>query len=88
MVCQTVQIGIRDPEFHIRSRQMTLAQPTNSTRVLFETSLALLRAHWPMDKPVRLLSVTAANLLSENQACEQLSLFDSPQQTQTRQKQR
>ncbi len=87
MVCQTVQIGIRDPEFHNRSRQVTLEQPTNSTRVLFETSLALLRAHWQMDKPVRLLSVTAANLLPESQSCEQLSLFDSPQQTQTRQKQ-
>lgn len=88
MVCQTVQIGIRDPAFHNRSRQVTLEQPTNSTRVLFETSLALLRAHWAMDKPVRLLSVTAANLLPENQACEQLSLFDGPQQAQTRQKQR
>ena len=87
MVCQTGQIRIRDPEFHNRSRQVTLEQPTNSTRVLFETSLALLRAHWPMDKPVRLLSVTAANLLPESQSCEQLSLFDSPQQTQTRQKQ-
>ena len=88
MVCQTVQIGIRDPEFHNRSRQMTLERPTNATRVLFETSLALLRAHWPMDKPVRLLSVTAAGLLPESQSCEQLSLFDSPQQAQTRQKQR
>ena len=88
LVCQTVQLTIRDPEFHNRSRQVTLAQPTNATRALFETTLALLRAHWPMDKPVRLLTVTAANLLPENQSCEQLSLFDSATDVQSRQKQR
>lgn len=88
LACQTVQLTIRDPEFHNRSRQVTLAQPTNATRALFETTLALLRAHWPMDKPVRLLTVTAANLLPENQSCEQLSLFDSTADVQSRQKQR
>ena len=77
LVCQTVQLGIRDPEFHNRSRQVTLERPTNSTRALIDTSMALLRAAWQLDKPVRLLSVTAANLLPESQACEQLSLFES-----------
>lgn len=87
MVCQTVQLGIRDPEFRNRSRQVTLERPTNSTRALIETSMALLRAHWPMDKPVRLLSVTAANLLPEEQSCEQLSLFDSADAIERRDKQ-
>ena len=87
LVCQTVQLGIRDPEFRNRSRQVTLERPTNSTRALIETSMALLRAHWQMDKPVRLLSVTAANLLPENQSCEQLSLFDSADSIQQRDKQ-
>ena len=31
LVCQTVQLGIRDPDFHNRSRQVTLDRPTNST---------------------------------------------------------
>lgn len=88
LVCQTVQLTIRDPEFHNRSRQVTLDKPTNATRALFETTLGLLRAHWPMDKPVRLLTVTVANLLPENQSCEQLSLFDSAADVQSRQKQR
>lgn len=88
LVCQTVQLTIRDPEFHNRSRQVTLGQPTNSTRMLFETTLALLHAHWQMDKPVRLLTVTAANLLPESQSCEQLSLFDNASTVQSRQKQR
>ena len=87
LVCQTVQLGIRDPEFRNRSRQVTLERPTNSTRALIETAMALLRAHWQMDKPVRLLSVTAANLLPEAQSCEQLSLFDSADAIQRRDKQ-
>ncbi len=36
-------------------------------------SMALLRAHWQIGRPIRLLSVTAANLLPEAQSCEQLS---------------
>ena len=88
LVCQTVQLGIRDPEFRNRSRQTTLERPTNSTRALIETSMALLRTHWQMDKPVRLLSVTAANLLPENQSCEQLSLFEPADAVQRRDRQR
>ena len=87
MVCQTVQLGIRDPEFHNRSRQVTLERPTNSTRALIDLSMQLLLGHWPMDKPVRLLSVTAANLLPENQSCEQLSLFDAAEDIQKRDRQ-
>ena len=49
--------------------------------------MALLHAHWQMDKPVRLLSVTAANLLPENQSCEQLSLFDAADAMQRRDRQ-
>lgn len=87
MVCQTVQLGIRDPEFHNRSRQVTLERPTNSTRTLIDLSMQLLLGHWPMDKPVRLLSVTAANLLPEDQSCEQLSLFDAAEDIQKRDRQ-
>ncbi len=77
MVCQTVQLTVRDPEFRNHSRQITLKNPTNATRTLIETAMSLLRAVWPEDKPVRLLSVTAASLLPEEQACEQLSLFEA-----------
>ena len=87
MLFRSVQLGIRDPEFRNRSRQTTLERPTNSTRALIETSMALLRTHWQMDKPVRLLSVTAANLLPENQSCEQLSLFESADAVKRRDRQ-
>ncbi len=87
MVCQTVQLGIRDPEFRNRSRQVTLERPTNATRALIDTSMELLRAHWDLTQPVRLLSVTTANLLPEGQSCEQLSLFDGAEDMQRRERQ-
>ena len=87
LVCQTVQLGIRDPEFRNRSRQITLEQPTNVTRVLLDAAMTLLHTHWTPDKPVRLLSVTASNLLPENTACEQLSLFDAAGALQQRDRQ-
>ena len=87
LMCQTVQLGIRDPAFRNRSRQITLARPTNATRTLIDTTMALLRSHWQMDKPVRLLSVTAANLVPESQSCEQLSLFDTADAAQQRARQ-
>ena len=66
---------------------MTLERPTSSTRELIDLSMRLLLDHWPMDKPVRLLSVTAANLLPEDQTCEQLSLFEAAEDIQKRDRQ-
>ncbi|MDO4271068.1 MAG: DNA polymerase IV [Eubacteriales bacterium] len=87
LMCQTVQLIIRDPDFKNRSRQTTLERPTNSTRALIEASMALLRANWTQGRPVRLLSVTATGLLPETQACEQLSLFDAAGAAASREKQ-
>lgn len=76
MKCQTVQILIRDPNFRNISRQQTLGVPTDSTRQLVEQAMALLERHWKPGKPIRMITVTAANLVERETAGEQLSLFD------------
>ena len=75
--CQTVQVLIRDPDFHNISRQTTLPSATDSTRQLTETALSLIAQHWKPGKPIRMITVTAASLLSPEQTGEQLSLFDA-----------
>ncbi len=75
--CQTVQVLIRDPDFHNISRQITLPTATDSTRQLTETALSLIAQHWKPGKPIRMITVTAASLLSPEQTGEQLSLFDA-----------
>lgn len=74
--CQTVQVLIRDPDFRNISRQTTLHAPTDSTRLIAETALALIAGHWKAGKPIRMITVTAASLLTPGESGEQLSLFD------------
>lgn len=76
--CTVVQIGIRDPQFNTLQRQKTLASPTDLQKTITESAMELVRANWNFYKPVRLLSVTAAGLVEENEAYTQLGLFDVP----------
>lgn len=85
--CQTVQLLIRDPDFKNRSRQVTLDRPTDSTRALLDAAMGILRAQWRLDQPVRMLTVTAMNLIPAAQAGEQLSLFDGADGQPSREKQ-
>ena len=62
LYCATVQIQIKDPLLATISRQQKLAAPTNVTRELYEAAVAIADKSWSMSSPVRLLSVTAANL--------------------------
>ena len=84
--CHTVTVQIKDPQLKVISRQKTLPSPTNLTRQLYREACALLDANWPETAPVRLLSVTAGALCSEDDAAPaQLSFFgevtaDDPRQ--------
>ena len=69
-----VKVDIKDPNFKVISRQVQLDNPTNLTEVIADTAMELIRKHWRMRDPIRLITVTAINLCDENQA-QQLSLF-------------
>ena len=69
-----VKVDIKDPDFKVISRQTQLDNPTNLTEVIADTAMELIRKHWRMRDPIRLITITAINLCDENQA-QQLSLF-------------
>lgn len=73
----SLQLGIRDPNFHTITRQMSLPLPTNLSRELTRSSMELLRRSWDLRLPIRMLSVTAQGLVMEWEAGEQLDLFAS-----------
>lgn len=75
MKCASVQITIRDPEFHTITRQAPLSVPTNLARELATGAMTLLRKNWPSSKPIRMLTITASRLVPEWDAVEQLDLF-------------
>lgn len=75
--CTTVQLTIRNPNFQTITRQMPLAAPTYLSRELTEASLKLLQASWDLRNPIRMLTVTAQNLIPEWDAAEQIDLFST-----------
>ena len=72
-----LKVDIKDPDFRTISRQKQLVRPTHTTADIKDAALELIQSSWPMNKPIRLLTITAINLTGET-ADEQLSLFDTP----------
>ena len=76
--CRTVQVLIRDPGFKSISRQRALPAPTHLGREIAEAALAIIRDAWDLRAPIRMITITGANLTDSGGAGEQLSLFAPP----------
>ena len=74
--CQTVQVHIKDPSMKTISRQTTLQRPTRLQAELIDQVMKLIRANWRAGAPVRALTITATNLIPEDEDASQLSLFE------------
>ena len=72
-----VQVTLRDPQFHDRSRQRQLTAPTHLIRDLTDTAMELVYELWKPPTPIRALTVTAIHLVQEGEAYEQVDLFSS-----------
>ena len=77
LLCSTVTVQIKDPQFKTISRQRRLDAVTGSTREIYRVAVEIMRQSWtPLTKPIRLLTVTASGLTGTAQT--QTSLFDLP----------
>ncbi len=70
---KTVRVKIRWPDFETITRQVTLDQPTDQDKVIFETAEKLFLQEWQTGKKVRLIGVGVAQI---SDAYQQLSLLD------------
>ena len=77
--CHTVQVLIRDPQFHSISRQRTLEVPTCLAEELSRVSLDIIRGSWRMEAPIRMLTITGSSLIPADSWVEQTSLFGGEQ---------
>lgn len=73
--CRTVQIMVRNPQMKTITRQCQLAQPTRLQKEIVDAAMQLLHIHWRENAPVRALSITAQNLITEEAVQEQLCLL-------------
>lgn len=83
--CTVVQIGVKDTDFRVMQRQTTLKRATNLQKEISEVSMSLIKGNWSMTQPVRLLSVTAAGLVNEDEEFSQLNLFDTMDENREKQ---
>lgn len=73
-----IQVTIRDPEFHDRSRQRQLGAPTHLIRELAQAALSILGELWSPGMPIRMLTITAIHLTAAGESFEQIDLFNAP----------
>jgi len=73
--CNGVQVSIKDPELKVIDRQTQLPAPTHLAKTIYETAMKLVQRTWKAGKPIRLLTITAINLVGDEYN-EQLCLFN------------
>lgn len=73
-----IQVTIRDPNFHDRSRQRQLSAPTHLIRELTVAAMSLIDELWTPPSPLRMITITAIHLAAEGEAYEQMDLFTAP----------
>ena len=74
--CRVVQVTIKDPLFHSICRQKQLDRPTYLQKELVDAAMALLRANWQPNAPVRSLTIAAQQLTPKDAAQEQLCFWN------------
>lgn len=88
MKCTTVRVTIRDPNFKDICRQKRLDSPTCTAREIGQASLCLIRECWNPKAPIRALTITGQNLVSEGETTEQLDLFSAGSSPQKQKRER
>ncbi|MDR1820972.1 MAG: DNA polymerase IV [Oscillospiraceae bacterium] len=73
--CMTVQVTIKDTSLRSIQRQKSIARPTFLASELIDTAMEIIQANWQAGKPIRLITVTAQNLVPAEETAEQLSFF-------------
>jgi DNA polymerase-4 len=74
--CNGIQVTIRDPYFKTITRQKKLNTSTNISSDIMSISINIIKEVWDLDKPIRMITITAINLESSNNY-EQLNIFES-----------
>ena len=83
--CSGVKVDIKNPDFHVISRQTQLENSTDLSADIFEVALTLVENNWPSQTPIRLLTVTGINLV-KGESDEQLSFSLSDEETKSSQR--
>ncbi len=88
-LCQGVKIDIKSPDFITITRQRKLDEPTNLSKDIMDAALKLIADNWYIGNPIRLLTITAINIIEKGETYStQISFFDSPEKEESRKKEK
>lgn len=73
--CSTVQLSVKDEYLRVVQRQKTLSQPTDISKEIADVAYSILLSEWTMGRPVRMITVTACNLVSSDVYAQQIDIF-------------
>ncbi len=76
MKCATVQLTVKDEFLRVIQRQRPQTPPTDISREIADTAYSILTSEWSIGKPIRMLTVTATNLVRADMSAEQIGFFD------------
>ncbi|MEA5010674.1 MAG: DNA polymerase IV [Angelakisella sp.] len=82
LLCQTVQVLIKDPQFRSISRQRALEVPTHLASEITKVALQIIEEEWRLELPIRMLTITGMNLIPAESAVSQTSLFGQAEDKQ------
>lgn len=75
MKCETVQLSIKDEFLSVLQRQRPIMPPTDIARSIADVAYSILIDEWQKGKPIRMLTVTATNLVHTETFAEQIDIF-------------
>lgn len=85
MVCNTVQLSIKDEFLNVIQRQRGLKHPSDIAHDISSLAYDILVSEWSESKPIRMLTVTAQNLTRSEFSADQIDIF-APQDDARREK--
>jgi DNA polymerase-4 len=75
MKCATVQLTIKDEFLHSIQRQRSQNPPSDIAREIADTAYKILLDEWSDTRPIRMITVTASNLVHPEDLAEQIDMF-------------
>jgi len=76
LLAKTIQLTIRRPDMSTIQRSVTIQAPTHNMDIIAHEAKKLLLNNWNIGEPIRLLGISASNLVAEAEAVVPLDLFD------------
>ena len=73
--CGTVQLSIKDEYLRTIQRQRPASPETDIAKEITDIAMTILEDEWPEHKPVRMLTVTASNLVRREMLAAQIDMF-------------